>query len=312
MSNSSGYKKQQSLSFAQLLSEAPAFIITLISAIVANTVLLFVDLMDSFGNLLRTAMITVLSKKLSKDLRFEYNYGIGKLEAVVSLICNGIVFCGLLLTVGLSFYAIFFPQQPSDSIIAIVGLKAINVCFDISFYVKQRGILKTHSTAISETNCAAALAALLFDAATLVSLLVIWLFRNNSVGGYISPIISIFIAIYLIVGCVRRTKQAVDQLTDKTLPEKVQIKILGILVRHYADYSQIFTVNSHKVGNVVHVDLYLAFEDETLIDEILKLKERLQEDFNKEIGECVVNIVMTEDSPMPEASAAPEAEAAEA
>ena len=71
MSTLSGYKQQQNLSFIQLLSELPAFIVTLVSAIFANTMLLFVDLMDSFGNLLRTAMVAILSKKLSKDLRFE-------------------------------------------------------------------------------------------------------------------------------------------------------------------------------------------------------------------------------------------------
>lgn len=295
MSNPSGYKKQQNLSFAQLLSEAPAFIVTLISAIVANTMLLFVDLMDSFGNLLRTAMVTVLSKKLSKDLRFEYNYGVGKVEAVVSLICNGIVFCGLFLTMGFSLYALVSPQQPSDSIIAIVGLKVINVCFDVSFFVKQRSILKTHRTAISETNHAAALAALLFDSATLVSLLVIWLFRNNSIGGYISPIISIVIAICLLVGCVKRTKQALDELTDKTLPEKIQMKILSILVRHYNSYSQVFTINSHKVGNGIEVDLYLAFENDTYMNEVVELKKQIQTDFDREIGDCTVNIVMSED-----------------
>ena len=295
MTNSTGYKQQQNLSFAQLLSEVPAFVVTLISAVVANTMLLFVDLMDSFGNLLRTAMVTILSKKLSKDLRFEYNYGVGKIEAVVSLICNGIVICGLFLTMGLSLYALVSPEKPSDSIIAIVGLKVINVCFDFSFFVKQRNILKIHSTAISETNYAAALAALLLDSVTLVSLLIIWLFRNDSIGGYISPVISIFIAIFLLVGCFKRTKQALDELTDKTLPEKVQMKILSILARHFNSYSQIFTINSHKVGNAVQVDLYLAFENDTCINDIVELKKQIQEDFNKEIGDCTINIVMSED-----------------
>ena len=295
MTNQSGYKKQQNLSFAQLLSEIPAFVVTLVSAIVANTMLLFVDLIDSLGNLLRTAMITVLSKKLSKDLRFEYNYGVGKIEAIVSLICNGIVFFGLFLTMGLSVYSLFFPEQPSDSIIAIVGLKVMSVCFDISFFIKQRHILKIHKTAISETNCAAALAALLFDSATLVSLLVIWLFRNNAIGGYISPIISIFIAIWLLIGCIKRTKQALDELTDKTLPEKIQMKILRILTRHYNSYSQIFAINSHKLGNEVQVELSFAFENDRHINEIVAFKKQLQEDFDREIGDCSVNIIMNED-----------------
>ena len=292
MSNPSGYKKQQNLSFIQLLSEAPAFIVTLISAIFANTMLLFVDLMDSFGNLLRTAMVTVLSKKLSKDLRFEYNYGVGKIEAIASLFCNGIVFCGLLLTLGMSIYALVFPDKPSDSIIAVVGLKVINVCFDTSFFVNQRKILKTHHSAISEANYAAAFASLLFDSVTLVSLLAIWLLRNNPIGLYISPVISIVIAIYLVVGCIKRTKVALDDLTDKTLPEKLQMKILGILTRFYSSYSQVFSISSHKIGDMVRIDLYLAFEKDTSAEEIVHFKKQLQEEFDKQIGNCVLNLIM--------------------
>lgn len=292
MSNQSGYKKQLKLSFLQLLSEAPSFIVTLISAIFSNTMLLFVDLMDSFGNVLRCAMVMILSKKLSKDLRFEYNYGVGKIEAIVSLFCNGIVFCGLLLTVGLSIYSLVFPQRPSDAIIAVVGLKIINVCFDASFFVQQRKILKTHHSAISEANYAAALAALLFDAVTLVSLLLIWLLRNNPIGLYVSPVISILIAIYLVVGCIKRTKVALEDLTDKTLPEEMQLKILNILVRFYDSYSQIHAIHSHKIGELVRIDLYLAFEKDTSVAQIVQLKNQMQAEFDRQIGNCNVNIIV--------------------
>ena len=104
-----------------------------------------------------------------------------------------------------------------------MGLKVINVSFDTAFFVKQHKIIKAHRSAISETNYAAALAALLFDSVTLVSLLVMWLLRNDPVGGYISPVISIFVTIYLMFGCIKRTKRALDELTDKTLPEEQQI-----------------------------------------------------------------------------------------
>lgn len=295
MSSQSGYKKQQNLSFAQLLLELPAFVVTLVSAIVANTILLFVDLVDSLGYLLRVAMVTLLSKKLSNDLSFEYNYGIGKIEAIVSLFCNGIVFFGLLLTMGLSVHSIISPETPRDSIIAVVGWKAINVVFDISFFVRQREILKTHKNAISETNYAAAIAALLFDSVTLVSLLAIWLLRNNPVGAYVSPVISIFIALFLTVGCVKRTRQALNELTDKTLPEDLQLKLLKLLTRHYNSYSLFHSINSHKIGNFIRVDVHLSFESDTSYAEIVNLQKQMQDEFEKEIGSCVVNIIVGDD-----------------
>jgi divalent metal cation (Fe/Co/Zn/Cd) transporter len=239
-------------------------------------------------------MVTILSQKLSKDLRYEYNYGVGKIEAIVSLFCNGIVFCGLLATFGLSIYALVFPDTPSDSIIAVVGVKAINVSFDTSFFIKQRNILKTHHSAISEANYAAALGALLFDSVTLLSLLAIWLLRNNPIGLYISPIISIFIAIYLLVECVKRTKISLEDLTDKTLPEDQQIKILRVLTRHYDSYSEFYSINSHKSGDTTIIDIHLSFEKNTCFEEIVNLRAKMQADFDSQFGNCIVNIIVGE------------------
>ena len=292
MNNNDGYKKQQNLSFAQLLAELPSFIAVLVSAILTRTILIFVDLLDSFGNLLRTAMVTILSKKLSKDLRYEYNYGIGKIEAIASLLCDSIVFFGLLITIGLSIYSIFFPEKPSDLVIAVVGLKLINVSFDIAFFIKQFKIIKIHRSAISETNYAAALAALLFDSIALISLLTMWIFRNNVIGAYISPVISIFVAIYLIFGCIKRTRQALNEITDKTLPEEQQIKILNILNRFYNNYSQLYSINSQKSGDSIRIDLHISFEKDTCFEEIVKLKKQMQNEFNSKFDNCIINIVV--------------------
>ena len=294
MSNQSGYKKQQNLAFAQFLAETPSFVAVLVSAILSRTILVFVDLLDSVGNLSRAAFVTILSRKLTKDLRYKYNYGVGKIEAMASLICDGIVFFGLLVTLGLSVYTIIHPEQPSDLVIAVVGLKVVNVAFDVAFYSKQRKILKSHRNAISKTNCAAALAALLFDSVTLVSLLIMWLLRDNAIGGYISPVVSIFIAIYLMIGCIKRTKAALEELTDKTLPEEMQIKILNILVQFYDNYSQVCAINSRKNGEVMQIDLHLSFEKSTSYEEIVNINKQMQDEFDKQIGHCTVNIIVGE------------------
>ena len=136
------------------------------------------------------------------------------------------------------------------------------------------------------------LSALLFDSVALVSLFAMWLLRDNTVGQYISPIVSIFVAIYLMFGYVKRTRQALIELTDKTLPEEEQMKILNILTRHYDSYSQFHSINSHKSGDVTRIDIHLSFEKNTTFEEILALKTKMQEEFDSQFGNCVVNIVV--------------------
>ena len=295
MGNKSGYKQQQNLSIAQILAEVPSFVAVLVSAILSRNLLVFIDLFDSFMYLISLSLVVVLSKKLTKDLRYEYNYGVGKVEAISSLLCDGIAFVGLLFALGLSVHEIIFPEKPSDLVIAVVGLKVINVSFDIAFFVKQRKITKIHNSAISKANYAEALSALLFDSVALVSLFAMWLLRNNPIGVYISPVVSIFVAIYLMFGYVKRTRQSLIELTDKTLPEEEQMKILNILTRHYDSYSQFHSINSHKSGDTTRIDIHLSFEKNTTFEEILALKTKMQEEFDSQFGNCIVNIVVGEE-----------------
>ena len=257
MSNKSGYKQQQNLSIAQLLAELPSFAAVLVSALLSRNLLVYIDLLDSSMYLVSLVLIVILSKKLTKDLRYEYNYGVGKIEAIASLLCDGMGFFGLLITLGFSVRAIIFPEQPSELVIAVVGLKIINVAFDTAFFVKQHKITKSHNSAISKSNYAEALSALLFDSVALVSLFAMWLLRGNHIGGYIAPVVSIFVAIYLMIGYVKRILQALTELTDKTLPEEDQMKILNILTRYYDSYSQFHSINSHKSGEVTSIDIHI-------------------------------------------------------
>ena len=293
MSNESGYKQQQNLSFVQFLAEVPSFIAVLFSAILSRNLLVFVDLLDSFMYLISLGLTIFLSKKLRKDLRYEYNYGVGKIEAISSLFCDGMAFLGLLVTLGLSVQAIIVPEQPSDFVIAVVGLKVINVGFDTVFFIKQRKITKIHNSAISKANYAEALSSLLFDSVTLVSLFIIWLLRDNHIGSYISPIISILVAFYLMFGYIRRTKQSMDELTDKTLPEEQQMKILSVLTDYYDRYSEFHSINSQKSGDTVRIDICLSFEKNTEVEEVIALQKQMQEELNGQIGDCVVNIIMS-------------------
>ena len=295
MSNQSGYKQQQNLSIAQLLAELPSFVAVLISALLSRNLLVYIDLLDSSMYLISLGLIIFLSRKLTKDLRFEYNYGVGKVEAISSLLCDGMGFFGLLITLGFSVQSIIIPEQPSDLVIAVVGLKIINVAFDTAFFVKQRKITKIHNSAISKSNYTEALSALLFDSVALVSLFAMWLLRATPIGGYIAPVVSIFVAIYLMVGYTKRMRQSFIELTDKTLPEEQQMKILAILTRYYSSYSQFHSINSQKSGDITRIDIHLSFEKGASVDEVISLKKKMQDELNRIFENCSVNIIAEED-----------------
>ena len=294
MSDKSGYKQQRNLSSVQLLAEAPFFIISLLSALFSRTILLYVDLMDSLNYIIRNTMVMLLSNKLSKDLRYEYNYGIGKIEAISSIFGDGIVLFGMFLTLFLSVYSFFHPSKPSELLIAVVGVKFYDMLWDLAIFIKQRKILKITPGALSESNYAAAFGDLLFDSFAWFSLLVMWALRNNSIGGYISPVVSLFVAVYLMAGCIKRIRASLKELTDKTLPEDDQMKILKVLTRYYNSYSQVHSIDSRKIGEITRIDMRLSFEDSTRVEDVIILQKQMQDEFDRLLGECSINIIVSD------------------
>ena len=295
MSDKTGYKQQRNLSSVQLLAEAPFFIVNLLSALFSRTILLYVDLMDSLNYIIRNAMVMILSNKLSKDLRYEYNYGIGKIEAISSIFGDGIVLFGMVLSMFLSVYSFFYPSKPSEFLLAVVGVKLYDIMWDLAIFSKQRKIFKINQSALSESNYAAALGDLLFDSFAGFSLLIMWLLRNSPIGGYISPVVSVLVAGYLIVGCIKRIKSSLNELTDKTLPEEQQLKILKALTKHFDSYSQVHSIDSRKIGEITRIDIRLSFENNTRVEDVIKLQKQMKDEFDSQFGNCVVQITMGED-----------------
>ena len=290
------YESQKKISIAQFLTELPTFIFILISLILSKSILVFVDMCDSLGYILRFSMVAILSKKLTKDLRFKYNYGVGKVEAISSVSCDGLLFFGFIITIGIAIYSIINPTQTSDLLITAVGAKVFAVTLDIIFFKAQRNLSKKHKSAITVTEYEAAKAALLSDIITLVSLILVYLFRNYQIGLYLSPILSILISLYLMLGCITRIKNALNELTDKTLPEDIQMKILNLLVKFYNEYSQIHSINSRKSGDLTLIDLHLSFKDESKFKEIVNFKKEIEQEFVKVIGNCSLNIIVVNEN----------------
>ena len=175
-------------------------------------------------------------------------------------------------------------------------LKLYDIIWSLAFFSKQRKIYKMNPSALSKSNYAAASGDLLFDSFACFSLFVMWVLRKTPVVGYISPAISILVAVYLTIGCIKRIKASLNELTDKTLPEEQQMQILKVLTRYFDSYTQVYSIDSRRVGEITRVDINLSFDDDTKVREVIKLQNQMKEDLNSQFGNCIVKINMQENN----------------
>ena len=232
------------------------------------------------------------SRRMSRDLRYEYNYGVGKVEALTAFFTGAIELSGLLCIAVVSVMQIVSPESPSDLLIYVVALKVVNVLFDLWFLRGQAKIRAVNPSAIAETEYLGNIGALAFDGGALLALLAVWLLREHHVSWYVSPVLSLVIALVMMVFCVKQIHHAMMELADKTLPEEEQLKILKVLNRHNGEYRRFDSIRSRYTGTTVTVDLAVTFDEETTYRQIEAFRDAVQRELVEEIPNCCVSVIV--------------------
>ena len=286
------YRQQQRLSFLEFLCELPNFIAVALSAVFSGSLLVWLDFIDSLSNVTGAAFVALLARKLRKNLKYEYNYGIAKLEAISSLLCDAMLICGLLIMLAFSVVEILSPKRPSDLLIYVVLLKIVNVAFDAVFVWQQYNINRTKKTSVTESEFYSVIGSFAFDAVALLALLVCWLFRDEPAAWYFSPVVSILLSVVFFFCAAARIRKAVGILTDKTLPEPQQLLIMNVLSRFYDRYDDFLAVDSHTNGDTVCIDLKLRFPEDMPFSEIEKFRDDIAQAIGEKIPDCRVELVI--------------------
>lgn len=292
MEHQSVYKKQEKMTFLTLLMELPNLAAVTVSAIISQSLLVWLDFVDSLGNVFSCCLVAALSHRMTKNLSYSYNYGVGKIEAMTALFSEGIEMCGLLVVGAASVYRLASPKKPSEFLIWVVVLKVVNVAVDAWLLKCQSNITKNNATYVTHEEYLAKLSAFLFDAGELISVLGLWLMREYRVSWFVSPVLSLGITVYMFRSCLKHLRKAVSALLDETLPEKDQMKILKAMSRHHTEYDSFSTVKSRNMGTAVVIDIFVSFSPGTTFEKIENLQNQLQSELEKEIPNCRVSIVI--------------------
>jgi hypothetical protein len=108
---------------------------------------------------------------------------------------------------------------------------------------------------------------------------------------YISPILSLGIAVVLMVACIRQTLQSIHFIADKTVSEDTQVKIHDIISKN-CDSEMFDSIATRYSQNSVCVDLCIKFNRDTQYATYKDIRDVLQEKLSAEIENCVVTIVI--------------------
>ena len=205
------YKEQKKVGMLSFLAELPNFIAVLVSAILSRSLIMWLDLVDSFSNVARSSSIFLSSGRLEgkkvKDPE--------RLEFRVAMFCNISVLVGLLILLGTSANQIINPSEPQAFLLVAVILKVINVTIDVYMFVRQAKILRQGETAIVRAEYNGLLKDTIFDGVTLFIVLISYFLIKYKWSWYISPVMCLLMCLFFIGKYINDIRVLVKQHREK-------------------------------------------------------------------------------------------------
>ncbi|MDR1620565.1 MAG: cation transporter [Clostridiales bacterium] len=281
------FKSQQKVAFMAFLSELPNLIAVLAAALLSGSLILALDAFDSLANASQSFLSFSLSKKLQGDSSFQYDYGMGKLEALGSFASAMLLFIGLAIVLAASVFSFLNPDKPGEMLPLAIALKIVNVAIDLWLLSKQIKTVKGAGSGFIDSNVMLLKKNLIFDAAALFTVAVSYMLRDISLIVYLDPAMCVGCALYIGALNIKLAGKAVADLLDKTLEEKTQFQILGCVSKIWGDIEGFQGIRTRRSGSLVYIDLMVSFDGNTSYDRI----RRTYEAFSRSVKEVVPNSV---------------------
>lgn len=235
------------------------------------------------------SLVTMLRFHRGKFAEFEY--GIGKIERIVTIIIAGGLFISAMYTLSSALGRLAQPSVlPTPGMIFAVVVASTNLTVNLFCAGDFVRVNAEEASTILDDQLKARLVKTTASAIVVVVLvLATWLpdpkaaTLVDATGGFLAASYMTWIGIDLL-------RDALPDLMDRSLPEREQLLILRIVTRYFDDFDQFDAVRSRRSGGHSFIDLDLEFDANMPLWEVNRRCRAIQKDLVELIPDAIVSV----------------------
>lgn len=256
----------------------PLALLSLLVAVFSNS-LAVLSLAVDYGLSFVIQLFAFLSiRAIIKSDTIKFPYGTGKLENFSGFLCGA-------LNIPTSIYILYVTVErflsPAQSVSLGIAQVALipSLVRSVYLFVYSRRLYRQTESPMIESYYVNFKISTCFDAGILSALASAMLLSNLgyvSIAGYIDPLVSLVLALYMLYNGVFLTRGNFKVLMDLPLPEEEQLKIMNVLAREFDNYEGIGTIYTRRSGKQRFLDIELYLDERTTIAETARLQARMQ------------------------------------
>lgn len=286
------FTEQQKITTLSLISEIPSVVLRVVVAVASRSTILTLNAFDTICNCVQTVLTFAVSKRLQKDSTYVYDYGMGKIESLGSLVSTVLLYLGMVVVLVLSVFRLFEPEEPSDILSLGILMSIAGFCFEMYQYTRQKRLARKVNSSLSDAALMKYRKEITMDVVSFATLCVVLVLRAHPFTMYLEPAACILFIGYLMYINLPLLRRAVYDLLDKTADEDIQLKVLRCLAEYNDDYEGFHGVRTRTSGGIIYVDLLLGFGNDTTFDAIEATRQELEAAILNVIPNGDVSIVL--------------------
>ncbi len=271
-----------------------ALIPNVFTVILANSVMLFSDLLKTGSETVATFLSWLAIRKANQGKSFDYNYGQGKIENISSLaVAGAMTFSWMIVSYG----AIerFRHPSPIGSVGFALFVTSGAAVVNLWIWRKNRRLALKEPSPIIESQWRLYRTKACANACVITSLLLGASFREHSWAAYIDPAGAVIISGFLLLSAYRVVTDSIHDLLDRTLDESLQLVIVSELAAWFNNYVALHGVRSRRSGANIYIEIFMEFDGDSRMSEVQEVINRMKASLEQKIqGSHVLIALATE------------------
>jgi cation diffusion facilitator family transporter len=268
-------------------------LVTLGALVAAHSAVILADFCKTSLEFVAVLLAWLTLRRVQNGKNHQFDYGIGKLENLSSLVVGLLMFLCLGVILANAVRSLLQPAHISGAgvWVSLVDQVVYGV-IDTRLALQSRRLAREMNSPLQEAQAGLFFTKALGNAFILLSLILSTLLGKFAWSLYIDPVASLLIAASILFAALGIFRNSTLDLLDRTLEEKHQIAILRALANHFDRYADLREIRSRRSGSQVFVEIVLGFEPRQTAREIEATAREIKSELERQIPGSRVTIAV--------------------
>lgn len=288
---SEAQRRQERSLLTAIALDAGTLLAIIIAAVTSGSLTVLAELLR--GALLYSIeIITFITMWRSHRGKFaEFEYGIGKIERVITILIAGGLFFSAAYTLTSAVGRLSHPTiLPTPAMIFAVIVASSNLgvnLFCTGDFIRSN---ENETSLILDSQIRSRLVKTIASAIVVVVLVAATWLTDPKAATLIDVAGGLFAAVYMATIGVQLLRESLPDLMDRALPERSQLMLLKVVARYFDDFDQFDAVRSRRSGGRAFVDMNLEFDANMPLYEVNRRCRAIQDDIVELIPDAIVTV----------------------